>query len=90
MADEKEKPKPFWTTDKTTLFAPKGAKFYKPGQEIKIHPRQKDKFVGFGFAETREEALQNDAHPAIAEKTATKKAVPAKAPDQIDTNKEVK
>lgn len=94
MADDKEKkevPKPFWTTDKVTLFAPKGAKHYKPGQEIQIHPRQKDKFIGFGFAETKDEALENDAHEAIAvTKVAPKKAAAVKAVVESDPNKDTK
>lgn len=85
MAEEKEKPTPFWTTAKATLFAPKGARHYKAGQEIQIHPRQKDKFVGFGFAETKEEALDNDAHPAIAEKAAPKKAAKEQAKEPVKT-----
>jgi hypothetical protein len=64
--NKKEEPKPFFTTEKTTLYAPKGAKHFDAGQKVDVHPRQVDKFKKFGFAETAEEAASNDAHPAIA------------------------
>lgn len=77
MADDK-KVTPFFTTEMVTLFAPKGAKFHATaGQEVKVQARQKEKFLKLGYKETAAEALDAEAHPAIA--AVQPKAVKAKA-----------
>ncbi|HEY4288263.1 MAG TPA: hypothetical protein VGN00_14260 [Puia sp.] len=78
MADVKkeEKGTPFFTTEKVTLFAPKGAKHYEHMQEISVQARQKPKFLKLGFTETKEEAAESEAHAAIAVASAPQK--PAK------------
>lgn len=63
---QKDKQTPFFTTEMVTLFAPKGAKWHAAGQETKVQARQKDKFLKLGYRETKEDALETDAHPAIA------------------------
>lgn len=67
MADQKEQPKPFFTTEKVTLYAPKGAKYHKHGQATEVQVRQKEKFLKLGYTETPEEAQKAVAAPAIAE-----------------------
>lgn len=66
MADVKEQPKPFFTTEKVTLYAPKGAKYHSHQEAVTIQARQKEKFLKFGYTETKEEAFDSEAHPSIA------------------------
>lgn len=66
MAEKKEEPKPFFTTEKVKLYAPKGTKHHTHGQAVEIQARQKDKFLKLGYSETAEEAKDAEAHPAIA------------------------
>lgn len=91
MAEDKKKPTPFWTTEKIVLYAPKGAKFHTvAGEKVEIHPKQKDKFLKLGYCETEAEALETDAHPAIAAPApivVKKKASKEKALDS-DPNKD--
>jgi hypothetical protein len=89
MADEtKKKPVPFWTTEKTTLYAPKGAKFHTvAGQKVEIHPRQKEKFLKLGYCETEAEALDSDAHPAIAAPAPVKRKGAKEKAVEPDPNK---
>lgn len=88
MADVKETPKPFFTTEKVSVYAPKGAKYHEHGQKVEIQARQKQKFLKLGYAETAEEAKDAEAHPAIsvvvAKQKATKSAIPA-ATEPIET-----
>lgn len=56
MADVKATPEkitPFDLTEKVTLYAPTGAKYHMAGQEVAIHPRQKEKFLKQGFSEVK-------------------------------------
>jgi hypothetical protein len=66
MAELKETPKPFFTTEKVKLYAPKGAKHHAHQEEVSVQARQKEKFLKLGYAETKEEAADAEAHPAIS------------------------
>lgn len=63
---QKDKQTPFFTTEMVTLFAPNGAKWHAAGQETKVQARQKEKFMKLGYRESKDDALETDAHPAIA------------------------
>jgi len=63
---KKEEVKPFFTTEKVTLYAPKGAKFHSHGQKVEVQSRQKEKFLKLGYVETEAEVKDAEAHPAIA------------------------
>jgi hypothetical protein len=86
MADTKETPKPFFTTEKVTLYAPKGAKFHTHQQEVSVQARQKDKFLKLGYTLTKEESADAEAHPAIAIPQPKVKA--AKVKTEPDLNKD--
>jgi len=51
----KKETNPIDLTEKVTLYAPKGAKHHKEGEEVNIHPVLKDKFLSHGFTETAPE-----------------------------------
>ena len=53
MAKKTKDVNPIDLRAKVTLYAPKGAKHHAEGEEIKIHPVHKDKFVKLGFSETK-------------------------------------
>jgi hypothetical protein len=86
MADTKETPKPFFTTEKVTLYAPKGAKFHTHQQEVSVQARQKDKFLKLGYTESKDAALEAEAHPAIAIPQPKVKA--SKVKNEPDLNKD--
>lgn len=46
--------------DKITMYAPKGAPHHKAGEEVAVHPVQKDKFLKIGFTETPVKAVAAD------------------------------
>ena len=54
MADEKEKPAPFFTQERVTLYAPtdKDTPHFKRGEKTIVQARQKDHFKKKGFTET--------------------------------------
>lgn len=86
MAEKKEEPKPFFTTEKVKVYAPKGAKYHTHGQEVEIQTRQKEKFLKLGYTETAEEAKDAEAHPAIAIPVAKTRQKRSDAGSQESTN----
>lgn len=92
MADikEKEKPTPFFTTEKVTLYAPKGAKHHAHMEEVSVQARQKEKFVKLGYTESKDDAADAEAHPAIAVAIPKEKAPKAKRAADEDLDKDKK
>lgn len=92
MADVKkeEKVTPFFTTERVTLFAPKGAKHHAHMEEVSIQARQKEKFLKLGYALTKEDAEDSEAHPAIAIAVAKEKAPKVKKAADEDPDKDKK
>jgi len=67
MADVKQEPKPFFTTEKVTLWAPKKPKHHKPFEKVQVQLRQKDKFLSQGYTETEPVEAQPPAKTAGAD-----------------------
>ncbi len=64
---KKEEVKPFFTTEKVTLYAPVGAPHHSEGEKTEVQALQKDKFLAMGYTETPPAAKK-----AKAEKTEVK------------------